>query len=126
MTAGAAPTIFVNSLYAGGGNAAANSCVFSTPIQVSATLTIFTDGTGTWVLTHLGAGVTFTENVTGTITGATTASFSGSTTQTIGGQPFSVTDSGTISGNNLTDTQTLTRQGSAPCTTQYNISAQKQ
>jgi hypothetical protein len=111
------PTAF-NGTYTGTLVAGGNGCNFSQTSSVRGVLTVDTTGKGTWVKTHVNAGVTFNFNVSLSVSGST-ASFTATTSQAVGSQTYSVTDVVGISGSTLTITQTFQSMSGTPCTVQY-------
>ena len=124
-TGGSATGTAFNGTYAGTLTATTNTCGFSSSASVRGVLSVDANGRGTWQKTHVSAGVTFNFNVNLTISSATVAAFTASTTQQVGSQTYSITDTASISGNTLTITQLFTSTSATPCTVRYTGQLQK-
>ena len=121
------PTV-VNSSGSGNLNAMNNGCGLSASAPITYTLNVDSKGDGSYIKVHTVAGVRFSFIVHVNMTSTTTAQFTATTTQTINGQPFQVTDVVDITNTptgpkSLAITQNFLREGASPCNTTYNGTA---
>jgi hypothetical protein len=77
-------------------------------------------GSGTWKKTHLSVSITFNFDVTLTMN-AVGATFTSTTTQNVGGSPYSITDSASFTSANVTVTQKFVRTAGGPCEANYSM-----